>query len=194
MNYSILETTEHGDMLIDVYQKLSNDRIIFISDFINDRLATDIVATLLLKDLENSNDKITIFLNSEGGDIRNIFMIYDTMCMMQSPIETICIGATLNESILILMASTPGMRLMTKNSLISINQLIHDHTNFSDLSNAKKMLDQYIEDNRKMMDIIAKSCKKTFKQVMLDFDRRVVMNCNQAIKYGLIDKIVTFSK
>lgn len=194
MNTIVTETTEHGEMPVDIYQKLSNDRILFVCDMIDDKLATDIVATLLLKDAENPGEKITLFINSEGGDIRNVLMIYDMMCLIQSPIETVCIGSAMDESVLILIAGTPGMRLATKNSVISVNQLTHDHVNYSDLTDAKKVLDQFVGDNKKMMEIIAKNSGKNYKKVVEDFNRRVFMNCNQAVKYGLIDRVVSFNK
>lgn len=194
MNTIVTETTEHGEIPVDIYQKLSNDRILFVSDFIDDKLATDIVATLLLKDSEDSDKKITLFINSEGGDIRNILMIYDMMQLMQAPIETVCIGSAMDEVAIILAAGTPGMRLATKNSLVSVNQLTHDWSNYSDLTDAKKALDQGLIDNKKMMEIIAKCTQKTLKQVTADFNRRVFMNCNQAVRYGIVDKVVAFSK
>lgn len=194
MNTIVTETTDHGEFPVDIYQKLSNDRILFICDVIDDKLATDIVATLLLKDSENPEEKITLFINSEGGDIRNVLMIYDMMCLVQAPIETVCIGSAMDEAAIILAAGTPGMRFATKNSVISINQLTHDWVNVSDLTDAKKVLDQFLSDNKKMMEILAKSCSKTYKQVIEDFNRRVFMNCNQAVKYGLIDKAVSVKK
>ena len=194
MNTLVLETTEHGDFLVDVYQKLSNDRILFICNSIDDQLAADIVATLLLKDSEDSEKKITLFINSMGGDIRNALMIYDMMQMIDSPIETVCIGAAMDEAAIILAAGTPGMRFATKNSRIAVSQLVHDWVTHANLTDAKKILDMFVQDNKRMMDIIAKCSGKTTKQVMEDFDRRVFMNANQAVKYGLIDKVVSFSK
>jgi ATP-dependent Clp protease, protease subunit len=194
LNTIVTEMTDHGEIPIDIYQKLSNDRILFICDEIDDKLATDIVATLLLKDSESPEEKITLFINSGGGDIRNVLMIYDMMCLVEAPIETVCIGAAMDEVALILAAGTPGMRFATKNSVISINQLTHDWVNYSDLTDAKKVLDQFLSDNKKMMEILAKSCDKTYKQVMEDFNRRAFMNCNQAVRYGLIDKVVSIKK
>ena len=86
MNTIVTETTEHGEMLVDIYQKLASDRILFICNTIDDKLATDIVATLLLKDAEDSENKITLFINSAGGEIRNVLMIYDMMQLVQAPI------------------------------------------------------------------------------------------------------------
>ena len=194
MNTIVTETTLHGEVPIDIYQKLSNDRILFVCDQIDDKLATDIVATLLLKDSEAPEEKITLFINSEGGDIRNVLMIYDMINMIQSPVETVCIGSALDEAAILLTAGTPGLRLATKNSIISVGQLVHDWTNYSDLTDAKKILEQSMGDNKKMMEIIAKSTGKSFKQANEDFNRRVFMNCNQAIKYGLIDKVIGSNK
>ena len=194
MNTIVTETTENGEMTMDVYQKLSNDRILFICDNITDNLATDISATLLLKDSEDSTKKITIFINSQGGDIRNTLMIVDMMNMVESPIETVCIGAAMDEAALILTSGTPGMRFATSNSRISVGQLVNDWMARVNMTDAKKYLDLAISDNKRMMDIFAKTTGKTLKQVMSDFDRRVFMNSSQAVKYNIIDKLIKVNK
>lgn len=181
-------------MPIDVYQKLSNDRILFITEYISDHIASDITATLLLKDSEDSEKKITLFINSQGGDIRNALMIVDMINIIDSPIETVCIGAAIDEAAIILASGSPGMRFATKNSVISASQLVHEWMARANLTDAKKYLDLAMGDNKKMMEIFAKTTGKTLKKVMEDFDRRVFMNATQAAKYGLIDKVVSFSK
>lgn len=194
MNTIVTETTEHGEMPMDVYQKLSNDRILFICEFIDDDIASDITATLLLKDSEDSEKKITLFVNSHGGDIRNVLMICDMMNMIEAPVETVCIGAAMDEASLILASGTPGMRLATKNSIICCSQLVHDWMAHADLTDAKKYLDMAMLDNKRMMEILATATNKSVKQVSEDFDRRVYMTAQQAAKYGLIDKVVRFNK
>lgn len=194
MNTIVTETTEHGEMPMDVYQKLANDRILFICDSINDNLATDIVATLLLKDSEDSEKKITLFINSQGGDIRNTLMIIDMMNMIDSPIETVCIGAAMDEAAVILASGTPGMRFATQNSQIAVSQLVNDWMARANLTDAKKYLDLAVSDNKRMMEIFSKTTKKPLKQVMADFDRRVFMNAAHAAKYGIIDKVVNVTK
>ena len=194
LNTLVLESTENGDLPLDVYQKLANDRILFICNSISDELATDIVATLLLKDAEDSDNKITLFINSEGGDIRNALMIYDTMSMIEAPIETVCIGSAMDEAAIILAGGTPGLRFATKNSVIAVSQLVHDWYTHSNLTDAKKILDQSMIDNKRMMEIIAKASGKSIKQVTEDFERRVFFNANQAVKYGIIDKVITPTK
>lgn len=194
MNTILIESTEHGDFPVDIYQKLSNDRILFICNHIDDKLATDIIATLLLKDAEDSEKKITLFINSEGGDIRNAFMIYDMIQMIEAPVETVCIGSAMDEAAIILAAGAPGSRLATKNSIIAVSQLVQDWMSYSDLTNAKKFLDLAVSDNKRMMEIFAKTTGKSLKQVMEDFDRRVFMNAQQAAKYGIIDKVISINK
>jgi ATP-dependent Clp protease protease subunit len=194
LNTIVLEATEHGDMPIDVYQKLSNDRILFISDEIHDSLAADIAATLLLKDAEDSDKKITLFINSHGGDIRNVLMICDMMNMISAPIETVCVGSAMDEAAIILSSGTPGMRFATKNAVISAGQLVNTWMVRSNLTDAKKNLELITTDNKRMMEILAKTSNKTLKQVMSHFERRVFMNSHQAMKFGLIDKVVALKK
>lgn len=194
MNTIVLESTEHGDIPVDVYQKLANDRILFICDDISDTIATDVAATLLLKDSEDPGKKVTLFINSQGGDIRNALMICDIMNMIESPIETVCIGAAMDEAAIILSSGTPGMRFATKNSVISASQLVHEWMVRANLTDAKKYLELASGDNKKMMEILAKTTGKSLKQVMSDFDRRVFMSAPQAAKYKLIDKVITFNK
>jgi len=194
VNTIITETTEHGELPLDVYQKLANDRILFICEDITDSIATDITATLLLKDSEDSEKKITLFINSQGGSIRNALMICDMMEMIEAPVETVCIGAAMDEAALILTSGAPGMRLATKNAVIAVNQLSHAGIRYTDLTDAKKYLELAKTDNKRMMDILSKTTGKTIKQVNEDFDRRVFMTAAQAAKYGLVDKVVKFSK
>jgi ATP-dependent Clp protease protease subunit len=195
LNSLILESTEHGEVPVDIYQKLSNDRILFIcGNYIDDKISTDIVATLLLKDSEDSESKITLFINAEGGDIRDVLMIYDMMNLIRSPIETVCIGSSFNETSILLTSGTKGMRFATKNAVISVSQLTSEAMNISTLFTAKSILDRSIQDHKRMMDIIAKGCDKSVKDVMKDFERETFMTSAQAVKYGLIDKVISFNK
>lgn len=194
MNTLVLEQTEHGEYPIDVYAKLSQDRILFLSEPLHDELATDMVATLLLKDSEDPEKKITLFINSHGGDIRNAFTIYDVMQMIDAPVETVCIGAAFDEAVILLAGGTPGMRLATPHAVISASQLepgLHMHT---DLPGAKELLKQHKLDNDRLMEILSKTTGKTVSQVRKDFDRRVFFNAKQALKYGFFDHIVQLNK
>lgn len=194
MNTLVLEQTEHGEVPMDVYQKLATDRILFFTDYLDDNIASDMIATLLLKDHEDSDRKITIFINSHGGDIRNAFMLYDVITMIRAPVETICIGAAMDEALVLLAAGTPGMRLATPHAIIAATQLIHGFHMHTDLPGAQAIFEQEKQDNQRLMEILSKTTKKTLAQVKKDFDRRVFFNAANAKKYGFIDKIVQFNK
>lgn len=189
MNTIITETTEQGEIPIDVYQKLASNRILFINSIIDDKLATDVIATLLILDSNAPGEQISLFVNSQGGDIRNVLMICDTMKMLESPIETICIGNATDEAIIILCSGTPGLRIATKNSVLSVGPLVNEHFSVGNLTDAKKVLELHARDNKSMMEIIAKSTKKSYKKVILDFNSKVFMTPSQAVKYGLIDRV-----
>jgi ATP-dependent Clp protease protease subunit len=179
---------------VDVYQKLSDDRILFIFNQVDDNVAADITANLLLKDSEDPTKKISIFINSTGGDIRSVLMICDMMRMIEAPVETICVGDVMDEAVAILASGNVGMRYITKNSVVSVSQLVHKWMTHFNLTDAKKYLDLAVLDNKRVMEILAKSCKKTLAQVMKDFDRRAYLTANQAVRYGLVDKVIKFSK
>jgi len=194
LNTIVTETTEQGEIALDVYQKLSNDRILFVSGDIDDEMAADISATLLLKDSEDSESKITLFINSRGGDIRNALAIYDMMNMIDSPIETVCIGSAMKEAVILLVAGTPGMRYATKHSVICFGQLVNSYLQHSDITDAQTLLAHSLSDNKKMMSIIAKQTNIPLKQAMSEYERLVFMDSKQALKRGFIDKIVSFGK
>lgn len=194
MNIFITEETDAGEIPIDIYSKLASDRIFFIHNFIDDKVATDIMATLMLKDSEDSEQKISLFINSEGGDLRSVFMIYDVMQIIQSPIETFCVGEAFDEAVLLLAAGTPGMRHATENSIICASQLSSERTMYSDISDARILMDRMKKNNKNFVGALSKCVNKSAKQVMADLERKKFFSAKQAQQYGLIDSIVQSSK
>lgn len=195
MNTLVLEAGPNNEEIpMDVYQKLANDRILFITNYISDEVATDIVATLLLKDHEDPEEKITLFINCHGGDVRNVLMIIDIINTISAPVETICIGSAVREAAVLLAAGAKGMRLATQNSIITVSQLIQDWHTPTNITDGKNLMDQFVIDNNRMMDILAKACNKNIKQVKIDFDREVFMKPLQAAKYNIIDFVISPSK
>lgn len=194
MNIIVTEESEHGDIPIDIYSKLAKDRILFLHDEINDELVTDVIATLMIKDVESPDDKITIFINSETADLRSVFMLYDTIKILQSPIETICVGVAGSEAVLLLAAGTPGMRYATANSVINASQHIAGGQGIFDLADAYLHMDRIKRNNKQFMTAFAKCVKKPYKTVMKDFEKPQFFSARQAIKYGIIDGIITKSE
>jgi ATP-dependent Clp protease, protease subunit len=190
MNTIITEITDHGEVPVDIYTKLSGNRILFISEYIEDKVATDVVATLLLKDYEDPNQKITLFLNTDGGDIRSVFMIYDMMQVLQSPIETICVGEIFDEAVLILAAGTPNMRYASQNAIICPSQLMPNKYYMSDLANAKSTLVRNQKDNKNLMAALASKIGKKTAELTKDLERPKFMSAREAKKYGIVDHII----
>lgn len=195
MNTIILEKVkddngnEH-EVTFDVYQKLAHDRIFFITEYLNDQTATNLVAFLLLKSGEDPKGKITLVINNEGADIRSLFMVYDTMKLIKNKIETICLGSAIGEMALLLAAGTPGMRKCAKNAIIMASQLEHQHAQYSDLADAKSLMERSKHDNKEFLKLLAKACKKTVAAITKELPRKKFMSAVQAKKFGLIDKII----
>ena len=190
MNTTLIEHSEHGDYPLDIFTKLSSERILFLNDSIDHEVAVEFVATLLLKDMEDSEEKISIFINSERGDIRSVLTIYDAMQMISSPLETIGSGVVMNEVVLLLSAGDKGSRFATANTIISPSQLVHEQSYMTDLTDARSVMDRSVKDNKNFMKAFAKTTGKKLSKVMKDFERKKFFTAEQAQKYGIIDAII----
>lgn len=190
MNTVITEKTDNGEVSYDVFSKLIESRILFLYDYIGDETATDIVATLLYLDHNNDQDKISLYINSEGGDIESIFMIYDMMKMIKSPIETLCIGTAFGEIALILAAGTPGMRYATKSSTVRVNQISFPYSMHGDMSDAEIAMGRNKMENKKFLQAFSDCTRKPIKHILHDTQREFYMSPEAAIKYGIIDAVV----
>lgn len=190
MNTVITEKTENGEVSYDVFTKLVESRILFLYDYINDEVASDIVATLLYLDHQNDKEKISLYINSEGGAIESVFMIYDVMKMIKSPIETFCIGSAFGEASLILAAGTKGMRYATKSSVIRINQLAHSYSKYSDISNAEILLELSKKENSKFLTALSECTGKSLKTITKNTERELYMSPEVAQKFKIIDSII----
>lgn len=194
MNTIITEKTPAGEIQYDVFSKLVSDRILFLYDYIDDRVATDTVATLLYLDSLDSESQINIYINSEGGNVRSVFMIYDIMLLVKSPIQTICLGAATGAPALLLAAGAPGFRSATKSSFLCINQLQADSAMYVDMTDAKIAFSQLRRDNKKFIENVAKVTGKKVAQVTKDSERKLFMNPTQAKRYGLIDNVLDWKR
>jgi ATP-dependent Clp protease protease subunit len=190
LNTIISERDAEGhEVSYDIFSKLMENRVLFITGYISDETASDIVATMLYLDCVEKR-KISLYINSEGGDIRNIFMIYDMMKLLSSPIETVCIGSAECESALLLAAGTKGMRFATKNSVICLNQLLSNSPSQADMTIAETLLKENKNNNNKFVKELSKNIKKSVKILKKDIEREKYFTSIAAKKYGIIDDIV----
>jgi len=190
MNTIITEDTENGENSYDILGKLSNDRIIFITEYLDDKQAMNIAATLLFLDSKNDSQKISIYLNLQGGDLRAVFMIYDVIKTIKSPVETICIGVAKDEGALILAAGTKGMRYSTKSSTICLSHITPYDLNHGDFTEVTALMLETNKDNKIFMSSLAKCVGKTAAVLTKDCERKLYLTPAQAKKYGVIDAII----
>ena len=174
-----------------VYDKLLKERIIFIDKDINSKTASDVVAKLLYLDSENNED-ITIYINSPGGEISSGFMIYDTMNFIKSDIQTISLGTSASMAAILLLAGTKGKRKILPNS----NVMLHDLSGgakgkFQDIMIEVKEMNKIHE---KIFNIIKENTNLTEQQIEENLKNDFWLTSEEALKYGIVDKIVTIKK
>lgn len=170
-----------------ISEKLLKERIIFLDSEINSRSASDIVSKLLYLDSENNED-ITIYINSPGGEISNGFMIYDTINLIKSDVNTVSIGTAASMAAILLLAGTKGKRKILPNSKV----MLHDLAGGA-VGKYKDIMVEVEEINKlhnKIFDIIRKNTKLTEKQVEEILKRDFWLNSEEALEYGIVDKII----
>lgn len=185
----VIESSAKGERVLDIYSRLLKDRIIFINGGINDDLAASVVAQLLFLDLDNSGEPIHIYIMSPGGSLDAAFAIYDVMQYVSCPVATYCIGLAASAGAFLLGAGTKGMRL----SLPSSRIMIHQPSNGME-GDIKNLEIQYKESERikgLLYKRMAQHTNKSVAQITKDCDRDRYMTPEDAVKYGIIDRIVT---
>ena len=184
----VVEQTGHGERSFDIFSRLLNDRIIFLSDEVNDATASLVVAQMLFLEAQDPTKDICFYINSPGGSITAGMAIYDTMKYIKCDVQTICIGLAASMGAFLLSAGTKGKRIALSHSEIMIHQ---------PLGGAKgqatdiKIHAELILRTRDMLNkILAENTGKPLEQIERDTDRDNFMTAQQALEYGLIDRIL----
>lgn len=184
----VVEQTNRGERSYDIYSRLLKDRIIFLSGEINDTMADLIVAQLLFLESEDPTKDIEIYINSPGGVVTSGFAIFDTMNFIKCDVSTICIGMAASMGAFLLAAGTPGKRLALPNAEIMIHQPLGGTQ--GQASDMKIHVDKIIQTREKINKILAAETGQTLKKIEKDTDRDYYLSAEEAVKYGLIDKVV----
>lgn len=183
----VVEQTDRGERSYDIYSKLLEERIVFITGEINDALANTVVAQLLYLEAKDSDKDINIYINSPGGSVSAGLAIYDTMNFIKCDVSTICIGLAASMGAFLLSGGTKGKRYSLPNGEIMIHQPLGGaQGQASDIEIQAKHILQIKE---KLNSIIAKNTGKPLEQVEKDTDRDNYLTAEDALEYGLIDKI-----
>lgn len=183
----IIESNNRNDTVYDIYSKLLKERIIFIEGEINDEKANLIVSELLYLDSIN-NDDINIYINSPGGSITSGMAIYDTMNYVKSDIVTIGIGLCASMAAFLLSSGTKGKRYSLKNTEIMIHEPLGGVS--GQATEIKIVAERILKMKKKLNKILSLNTKKSLSKIEKDVERDYYMDSNEALNYGIIDKII----
>ena len=185
----VVEQTGRGERSYDIFSRLLNDRIIFLSDEVNDATASLVVAQMLFLEAQDPTKDIFFYINSPGGSVTAGMAIYDTMQYIKCDVSTICIGLAASMGAFLLSAGAKGKRIALPHSEIMIHQPLGGaQGQASDI----KIRAELILRTRDMLNkILSENTGKPIEQIEKDTDRDNFMTAEQALEYGLIDRIIT---
>ena len=185
----VVEQTNRGERSYDIYSRLLNDRIIMLSDEVNDTTASLIVAQLLYLEGQDPDKDISLYINSPGGSITAGMAIYDTMQYIKCDVSTICIGMAASMGAFLLSSGAKGKRLALPNSEIMIHQPSGGAQ--GQATDIQIQAERIIQMKKHLNEILAKNTGKPLDVIMRDTERDHFMSAQEAAEYGLIDKVIT---
>lgn len=184
----VVEQTSKGERSYDIYSRLLKERIIFLSDEVNDVTASLVIAQLLFLDAEDPGKDISLYINSPGGSVTAGMGIYDTIQYIKSDVSTICVGMAASMGAFLLAAGTKGKRYALPNSTIMIHQPLGGMQ--GQASDMKIHADYIIQTKEKLNKILSERTGTPLEQIEKDTDRDNFLTAEQAKEYGLVDEIM----
>src|SRR5574344_1092078 len=185
---TVIEASSRGERSFDIFSRLLRERIIFLGTEIDDEVANSVVAQLLLLDSENSEKDIMLYINSPGGVITAGLAIYDTIKLIKSDVCTICLGEAASMGAFLLSSGTKGKRMALPGARIMIHQPLGGaEGQATDIELEAK---EIIRMKNMLTQIIADNSSQPFDKVKADCERDHYLSAQEALEYGLIDKIV----
>ena len=184
----VIEQTSRGERSFDIYSRLLKDRIIMLSDEVNDVTASLVVAQLLFLEGEDPSKDINLYINSPGGSITAGMAIYDTMQYIKCDVSTICIGMAASMGAFLLAGGAKGKRYALPNAEIMIHQPLGGAR--GQATDIQIQAEQILKIKEKMNRMLSENTGKDFAQVCLDTERDNYMSAQEAKEYGLVDEVV----
>ena len=185
----VIEQTSRGERSYDIYSRLLNDRIIVLSDEVNDVTASLVVAQLLFLESENPDKDIQLYINSPGGSVSAGMAIYDTMQFIKCDVSTICMGMAASMGAFLLAAGAKGKRFSLPNSEIMIHQPLGGAR--GQATDIQIQAEQILKIKDKLNRILSERTGQPLEKVFADTERDNYMSAQEALDYGLIDKIIS---
>ena len=183
----IVEQTSRGERSYDIYSRLLEDRIIFLSGEIDDAVANTVVAQLIYLEAKDPSKDINLYINSPGGSVSAGLAIYDTMNYIKCDVSTICIGMAASMGAFLLSSGAKGKRFALPNSEIMIHQPLGGAQ--GQASDIKIAAEHILRTKKKLNTILAANSGKPLEQIERDTDRDNYLSAEEALNYGLIDKV-----
>ena len=184
----VIEQTNRGEQAYDIYSRLLKDRIIFIGGAVGGAYANAIIAQLLFLEADKPDSDISIYINSPGGDVVSGLAIYDTIQYIRPQVQTICIGQAHNIAALLLACGAKGKRIALKNSNILLRQPMGGIG--GQASDIEIQTRENVRIRKQMNEILAKHTGQELTKIEKDTDRDYFMIAEEAVKYGIADKII----
>lgn len=185
---TVIEKSSFGERAYDIYSRLLRDRIVFLGSVVNDQVANSVIAQLLFLENENSKKDILMYIQSPGGHVTAGLAIYDTMQYIRPDVVTVCIGMAASMGAVLLTGGAKGKRFALPNSEIMIHQPLGGVE--GQAADIKIHAEHIVAMRERLNRIIAKHTGQGLKQVEKDTDRDRFLTAEEALKYGLIDKII----
>jgi len=186
---TVIEKTQFGERVYDIYSRLLEERIVFLGTAINDDVANSIIAQLLFLEKEDPKKDITLYVNSPGGQVSSTLAMYDTMQYVQPDISTVCLGMAASGGAIILMGGAKGKRFALEHAEIMIHQPLGGAE--GQATDIAIHADHIIKTKNLLNELIAKHTGQKLEKVMLDTERDKFLLAKEALDYGLIDRIIT---
>ena len=190
---SYVEKTSYGVKEMNPYNKMFEDRIIFLGSPVDDTSANDIMAQLIVLEGNDPDREITMYINSPGGSITALMAIYDTMQYVRPDIRTVCMGQAASAAAVLLAAGTPGKRIALPNSRIIIHQPATEGT-YGQASDMEIQAREILRMRKQLEIVLALHTGKSQEQVRKDIERDKIFTAEDAKEYGLIDSVLTSRK
>ena len=184
----VVEQTSRGERSYDIFSRLLNDRIIVLSDEVNDQTASLVIAQLLYLESQDETKDISLYINSPGGSVTAGFAIYDTMNYIKCDVSTICIGMAASMGAFLLSSGAKGKRICLPNSEVMIHQPLGQAQGQATEILIRADLIKRTRDN--LNKILAENTGRSIEEIERDTERDNFMTAQQALEYGLIDKII----
>lgn len=187
----VVEQSSRGERSYDIYSRLLEDRIIFLSGEIGDGMANTIVAQLIYLEAKDMNKDISLYINSPGGSVTAGLAIYDTMNYIKCDVSTICVGMAASMGAFLLSSGAKGKRIALPNSEILIHQpLIGGNGLTGQATDIELAAKNLVRTKERLNEILAKNTGKSYEQIVQDTDRDNSMTAQEALAYGLVDKVI----